>query len=87
MLNIIPSLILTTAAFAGGNVSNAKDAVRIGMKAGEVHANWGVPDRVSRQVLHGHYIEQWFYGKRNVWVSFDGSKGEEPRVRHVFPEP
>jgi hypothetical protein len=62
------------------------DPLRIGMTATEVRAALGSPDQISRQVLHRRYIEQWFFKKKNVWINFDGSKGEEPRVRYVFPE-
>jgi hypothetical protein len=55
----------------------------IGMTASDVRASWGNPDRVSRQIVHRRYLEQWTFPKRGWCVEFSGSKGEEPRVRAV----
>jgi hypothetical protein len=63
----------------------APDGVQPGMRAGEVRAFLGAPTSVSRQILHGRYIEQWRYQKQGIWVDFDGSKGQELRVRNVNP--
>jgi hypothetical protein len=63
----------------------APDHVRHGMTSEEVRRVLGPPTRVARQVLHRRYVEQWWYQKGAMWVDFDGSKGQELRVRNVVP--
>ena len=57
---------------------------RVGMSAGEIRESLGLPERISRQILDGRYIEQWTYEGRRLLVEFDCRKGQEARVLTVL---
>jgi hypothetical protein len=59
--------------------------VRPGMTSDEVRAILGPTGHIARQIVHRRYVEQWHYPKTPIWINFDGSKGQELRVRNLNP--
>jgi hypothetical protein len=55
-----------------------------GMTTAEVIAALGQPQRIDRQILSQHYLEQWTYETpARLVLEFDCRKGQEPRVLTV----
>jgi hypothetical protein len=52
----------------------------------EVRETLGPPCRVSRQVLHNRYLEQWLYDSPlSLCVVLECRKGQDPNVQTVLP--
>jgi hypothetical protein len=63
-------------------------APRPGDTAADVRREHGQPDRVSRQVLSGRYIEQWTYQRRPSYrINLECRPAQPARVTPLGPQP
>ena len=61
------------------------DRLRVGDPASVPREWFGPPDRVARQILFRHHVEQWVYTDRiSLRIEFDCPPGEEARIVRIW---
>jgi hypothetical protein len=75
----------TSRGWVRGDPEGKPFQPRVGMTAADIRDGLGLPQRKARQILDGHYLEQWSYeGQHLFLIEFDCRKGQEPRVLTVL---